>query len=363
MSSSTDSSTTSGEKSTIRESAANVDSTDEDRYWSVGQRDRPRSPLVWLVGIPVLLGGFFVPAVVDDSFYLSLMLEGALLSAMGVGIGFLAHRTGLVSLGHGAFYGGSAYCVAFAATHWGWGPGAAGLIGLAAGTILAVAFGAMAVRTPGISFVMLTLALGQALWILVVQTRFRPITGAYDGLPVKYDQSIVGWGRAEITDAGTFWPMAWLVLVITVVSIYFIGRSHFGKVLEAIRENEERARFSGFDTYTPRVLAFVISGIPAAAAGSLFALHATFVSPSLLHWSSSTDVVIAALLGGVTSVFGPIIGVFAFEFARDQFAQGGNILLYTGLGLIAVMVFAPDGLVGIFQRLGRRLHGALSIGK
>ena len=113
--------------------------------------------------------------------------------------------------------------------------------------------GALCIRTPGMGFLMLTLAFGQALYQLSIQTSVRDVTGAFDGLAVTWgvDDTFLGMTQAEVGAADTFWPIAWVVLVLVAFGLWIVGRSRFGVVLEAIRENEERARFSGYNTYRP----------------------------------------------------------------------------------------------------------------
>jgi len=210
---------------------------------------RRRQALV-AVGVAVVVGllGTQLPSVLSSSYYLSIVTDGVVLGIMAIGIGFLAHRCGLFSLGHTAFYGSAAYGVAIATAHWGWGPTEATLFAVAGGTLLAVAIGAVVVRTPGMGFLMLTLAFGIALYQVSILTSVRSVTGAFDGLTVTYPTSKTFFGltQAQLGDAKTFWPIAWCVLVAIALGLWALGRSRFGVVLEAIRENEERARFSGF---------------------------------------------------------------------------------------------------------------------
>jgi branched-chain amino acid transport system permease protein len=305
------------------------------------------------VGAVVLGLGLLLPVLVPDAYYLGIAVDGALLGILAMSVGFLMHRCGLVSLGQAAFFGTAAYLVGIATTHWAWRPAGAAVTAVIGGAALAFLIGAIVVRTPGMSFVMLTLAFGQALWAASNQTTARPITGGFDGLVVRYRDTLFGLSRGALGDAAVFWPIAWTALVCIATVMAVVGRSRFGVLLEAIRENEERARFSGFDTYWPRVAAFTLAGTVAAIAGALFAVHKSFVSPDLLDWSTSGNALVAAIVGGVGSIAGPAIGGFLYIFGRDRFAGGGNLEFYTGLGLIVVLVFAPGGITGGLARLLR----------
>ncbi|MEA2124079.1 MAG: branched-chain amino acid transport system permease protein, partial [Solirubrobacteraceae bacterium] len=313
------------------------------------------------VAIAALLLGYLVPSFVPDQYYMGIVVDGVVLGILAIGIGFLAHRCGLISLGHTAFYGFSAYALAAATTHWGWGPTQAVVFSLIGGTLLAVAIGALVIRTPGMGFLMLTLAFGQALYALSIQTSMRNVTGAFDGLPVTYgaDQTFLGLSAAELGAADTFWPIAWTCLVLVAFGLWIVGRSRFGIVLEAIRENEERARFSGFNTYLPRLAAFAISGGCASLAGVLFALRANFVSPDTLNFVTAGDSLVAAIVGGFAVLIGPVVGGLLYIYAQGQFSDGGNLQLYTGAALILVVVFLPGGVTGFavrqFSRVASRL--------
>jgi branched-chain amino acid transport system permease protein len=314
-----------------------------------------------IVGVVVLILGFFVPSLVSDPYYMGIAADGVVLGILALGIGFLAHRCGLISLGHTAFFGGTAYGVAIATTHWGWSPLSATVFAIVGGVLLSLAIGALTVKTPGMSFLMLTLAFGQALYQLSIQTSVRSVTGAFDGLAVTWgaDDSFLGMTQSEVGAANTFWPIAWVVLVLVAFSLYIIGRSRFGVVLEAIRENEERARFSGYNTYLPRLWAFAISGLCASLAGALFALKASYVSPDVLSFVLAGDSLIAAIVGGFTILVGPVIGAVLYIYAQGEFAETGNLQLYTGIAMIIAVVFLPGGITGFGLAVYRKLRGML----
>jgi branched-chain amino acid transport system permease protein len=308
--------------------------------------------------VAVLVLGLFVPQVVTDPYYMGIAADGVVLGILAMGIGFLAHRSGLISLGHTAFYGGAAYGIAIATTHWGWGPMQASLFAIVGGTLLAVGVGALVIRTPGMGFLMLTLAFGQALYQLSILTSVRSVTGAFDGLAVTWGptDSFFGMTQAELGAADTFWPLAWVALVIIAFGLWVAGRSRFGIVLEAIRENEERARFSGYNTYVPRLMAFALSGLCASVAGVLFALKASFVSPDVLSFVLAGDSLIAAIVGGFTLLLGPVVGAILYIYAQGQFSETGNLQLYTGLAMIVAVVFLPGGVTGSAAALAKKVR-------
>jgi branched-chain amino acid transport system permease protein len=309
-----------------------------------------------VVTVVVLVLGLFVPTFVTDPYYMGIAADGIVLGILAIGIGFLAHRSGLISLGHTAFYGGAAYGIAIATTHWGWGPFQAAVFAVAGATLLSVAVGALVIRTPGMGFLMLTLAFGQLLYQVSILTSVRDVTGAFDGLGVTWsaDATFLGMTQAEVGAADTFWPIAWVTLVLVGFGLWVAGRSRFGVILEAIRENEERARFSGYNTYYPRLAAFAISGFCAALAGALFALKASFVSPDVLSFLVAGDTLIAAIVGGFTILGGPVFGALLYIYAQGEFAETGNLHLFTGLALIITLAFLPGGITGFVAQLFNR---------
>jgi len=312
------------------------------------------------VALIALVAGQAVPFIADR-FLMSLLLDGAILALLALGIGFLARHLGLISLGHTAFFGGAAYSLAIAATHWDWGPTPAAVFGFGTGTVLAAGVGVLVVRASGMAFLMLTLALGQALYQVCIQTAVRPYTGAFDGLQVEYDmaRTFFGLEASEITSAGIFWRVVWVALVVSAFGLWLIGRSRFGTVLEGIRENEERMRFSGYATFGPRLIAFIVSGAVASLGGVLFALNAGYVSPETLSFVKAGDSLIAAIVGGIGTLLGPIIGAMLYIYAQTNFNASGNLHLYTGIALVLVLALLPGGITGGLTSMYRRFRARL----
>jgi branched-chain amino acid transport system permease protein len=308
----------------------------------------PRTLLVGaVVAIATLVLGLLVPSVLTNSYYMGLAADGVTLAILASGIGFLAHRSGLLSLGHTAFYGGAAYGVAISMAQWGWGPGTAALFGVVGGTVLAAVIGSLAIRLTGFGFLMLTLAFSQALYLVSLLTSLRSVTGAFDGLTMVYadpNATLFGLTQADFGSPDKVWPIGWVCLVLVVFVLWLVGRSRFGVILEAIRENEERARFSGFDTFFPRLIAFTLSGACASIAGALFALRYNYVSPEVLSFVTAGDALIAVLVGGFTLLIGPVVGAGLYVYASAKF--GVNIELYMGTALIIAVVFLPGGITG-----------------
>lgn len=304
----------------------------------------------------ILVVGLGLPLILSNHYYMGLVLDAAILALLALSIGFLARHLGLISLGHTAFFGGAAYATAIAATHWGLSPLAGAGIGVVAGVGISLLIGSLVIRATGMGFLMLTLALSQALYQISIQPVAREITGAYDGLHLQFDSgsTFLGIKTSQLMVPATFWPIAWSVLVVVAFLLWFISKSKFGSLLEGIRENEERMRFSGFETYLPRLAAFVISGTIASLGGVLFVLNAAYVSPETLGFVQSGDALIAAIIGGLGTLLGPVLGALIFSLGGSFLNTGGNLLLYMGILLVLVLVFMPGGLTGAAGKLRKK---------
>lgn len=307
--------------------------------------------------VVILLAGLALPYVLTNRYYMSLSVAAMILAFHALAVGFLARHLGLISLGHVAFFGGSAYCMGIAMTHWGWSPMMAAIFAFVAGAVAAILMGALIIRFSGMGFLMLTLALGQALYTISIQPVARDITGAYDGLQLSAapDATFLGVSFSSLMAPATFWPFAWVTLILVIYGLWWVGRSRFGSLLEGIRENEERMRFSGIDTFWPRLTAFTISGAVASLGGVLFALNGQYVSPQVLGFLEAGNALIAAIIGGLGALLGPVVGAVIYTFGHSFMNYGGNLQLFMGALLVIVLVFFRGGLAGLAQPIMTRL--------
>ena len=195
---------------------------------------------------------------------------------------------------------------------------AASAFTLLASTVVSAMIGALIVRARPLPFAMLTLALAQMLRSFVLITDFRPITGGDDGLALSYEGAFFGFNLAQLSKPEGFWPVAWLALCGVMALAWAVGRSPAGQVLRAIKANEERMRFSGFDTYWPRVMAFTLAAFMAAVAGLLTGLYTAFASPELLDFSTGGNALVSTLIGGVGTVSGPALGALLYVIGQDR---------------------------------------------
>jgi branched-chain amino acid transport system permease protein len=298
--------------------------------------------------------GYTVPSWLGSPFYLGLANQGLILGVLAVAVAFLMHQCKLVLFGIAAFYGAPAYLFAIASTNWSWSPSAAALFALT-GTLSASFFiGAAIVRAKPLAFAMLTLAIAQMLRQLVLITSLRSITGGEDGINVDFKGALFGLSQQSLAEPRLFWLLGWTVVCVVVLIAIAAVRSHFGRVLRGIRDNEERMRFSGYETFAPRLAAFMLASLIATLGGLLQVLNSGFVSPELLDFALAGNVLVSALIGGAASVIGPIVGAVAFTLGLDQFAASGHLELFTGIAIVVVIAAFPEGLGGFVSALSRR---------
>ncbi len=309
---------------------------------------------ITVLALAVALAGLLAPSLVNSPFYLALLTQATIMAIAAVGVGFLMYQCGLVMFGVAGFYGGAAYVVAMAVNHLGLGTMGAALLGLFGTTTLAVLIGILIVRTRPLPFAMLTLALGQMLRQFVTLTSVRSVTGGDDGLPVSFEGSLLWLDPARFSQPADFWPLAWLGLCAAIVLVWLAGRSRWGLVLRAIRVNEERMRFSGFNTFVPRLAAFALACFLISGAGVLAALSSAFVSPELLDFATGGNILVATIIGGTASALGPVLGSLLFSFGQDQFGASGHLELLTGIAVVVVIAACPSGVYGFLVNLVRR---------
>ena len=313
-----------------------------------------RISLLLSAGAIALVAGALVPTYLAGDFVLRLGSEGLLLGMLALSVAFMMNQAGLVALGAASIYGGAGYLFAIGMSDGGLTPVAALCVGFLVIVAYAAALGALIVRTNPLAFMMLTLAAGEMISHAVLLEGLRDYTGGADGLVVRMKGSILGIDVAEFADPARFWSLAWIVTVLVGLAFWSLGRSRLGAVLRAIRENEERMRFSGFNTFVPRLVAYVLVNAVAAIAGFLHVLNAGFVSPESLGLSVSTNALVAALMGGIAGSLGPILGGLIFSFAQDEFGARGLTQLLTGVAIVLFIVVFPRGVVGGLSSALRR---------
>jgi len=304
------------------------------------QRLLPWLLLAAAVALPWIAGAL------DQGYYVGFVRRLMIYALAATALNFVMGHAGLVSLGHAAFFGAGAYTVAIAMAHgvtsaWIAWPLAAG-----AAALLALAIGALSLRTRGVYFIMITLAFAQMVYYVAVGLKQY---GGEDGISLP-QRSALGFGL----DAADELTLYYVVLALLAATLLLLNRmmdARFGRVLLGIRENEARMQALGYATYRYQLLAFVIAGAAAGLAGALFANHNTFVSPAALHWTQSATFVVMVLVGGIGYRYGGVLGAFALLLLEEVLAAyTDHWHLPLGLVLLAVVFLAPRGLAGTLAR-------------
>jgi branched-chain amino acid transport system permease protein len=257
---------------------------------------------------------------------------------------------GLLSFGHAMFLGTAGYCSAHALKVWGLPPALGILVGVAAAAVLAVVTGYISIRRQGIYFSMITLALSQLLYFIYLQVPFTHGEDGIQGIP----QGRL-FGVLDLSNPTVLYYVVLLGFLGGFLLIYRIINSPFGEVLKSIRENEQRAISLGYRTDQYKLLAFILSGTLAGFAGSLKVFVAQNASLTDVHWSMSGEVVLMTLVGGLGTIFGPVVGAFVIIAMQQYLASYGQwvTVIQGAIFVICVLTFRR-GVVGEIAHYFRR---------
>ena len=305
--------------------------------------------LLWLV---LLTMPFWIGAVGG---YTELASRVVVMALAATALNFLLGYTGTLSFGHAAYFELAAYGAGMTLKYVAPSTGLGMLIGVAVGTLAAAAIGALIVRLRGVYFAMVTIAFGQVFYFIAF--RWNTVTGGDDGL--------TGWRRLPLDLAGirldiqnhdtAFYYLALACFALSAGAMALLLSSPFGRTLHAIRENERRARFLGIAVERHLWLSFVISCAFVSLAGTLYALLNNFTDPRALRWDMSGNFVIMAVLGGMRSFWGPLVGAAVFVVLQDYVSSHTeNWMSVVGLIFVLVVLFFPRGVLGLVQRRGEQ---------
>jgi branched-chain amino acid transport system permease protein len=279
-----------------------------------------------------------------DSFVLILFTRVLILALAAVSLNLIIGYGGMVSFGHAAYLGIGGYAVGILAKEG----IASGLVqwpvAIAASALFALVVGALSLRTRGVYFIMITLAFAQMIYFVAIGLdRY----GGDDGLTI-YQRSQFG-GVFDLNNKTLFY---YLCFALVLASIYLVSRlinSRFGLAIRGARSNDRRMRAIGFPTFRYRLVCFVIAGALCGLAGALLANHTNFISPAMMHWTRSGDLIVMVVLGGLGSLFGPLIGAVTFlllEEALSRVTQYPDLIL--GPLLLLVAIYVHGGIAGSF---------------
>jgi branched-chain amino acid transport system permease protein len=305
------------------------------------------------VGAVVILAMLVYPFVVAD-YPRALAAEIYIFAIFAMSLDLLLGFTGLMSLGHAAFFGLGAYAVAILGTLLGinaWLALIAGVLLAAAGAAL---IGFFCVRTSGIPFLMLTLAFAQLVFSIAL--KWRDVTGGSDGMAIAEKPGFFGFDLANSL------PMYFMALVFLLLSYWALRRllnAPLGHVFVGIRENEPRMLAIGYPTRAYKLLAFTIAGAFAGLSGALYAIFNSFISPDALYWTASGDILIMTMLGGAGTLIGPAIGAGVFLLMKNVVSSySEHWLAIIGTIFICCVLFFPGGIWGALRQLRWRRRKA-----
>ncbi len=319
----------------------------------------------WIVNAVLAMALLIVPLValwINEPFYVTLATRVAILALAGVGLNLALGLGGMVSFGHAAYFGLGGYVAGIMAHHaftglpmwigvtgsnqmlwiWLW---AALLSGF-----LALIIGALSLRTSGIFFIMITLAFAQMIFYFTLSW---PAYGGEDGLPIFVRNQFPGLNTMRPWD---MFILSYGVLMLALVFFAMLRAARFGAALMAIRQNPDRAAAVGISPFGVKLAAFVLSGMITGLAGAMMADLTRFVSPAMIAWQMSGELIVIIILGGVGRLFGPVAGaaiLVAFEVIFGGITEHWQFFL--GLILLGVVLFARGGLIGLLA--GRARHG------
>ena len=319
---------------------------------------RPELPLAAVAAV-VLIALALVPQVVD-LYQTQLLIYGLIAAIAALGFNVLLGYTGLLSFGHSAFFGIGAYTIAFLLRYLNIHSMELYLaIGLVVVALTSVLFGYICVRHTRIFFGILTLALSQVLYSLALKLFW--VTGGTDGLRVARPSLL--FGLITFSGAGsfqrfiqTYYYYVLALFAVSVVILWVIVHSPFGKALQAIRDNETRAAFLGLRIRRFRLIAFTISGTFTGLAGILWAPLNGLATPDVLYWTFSGEIVFTALLGGFRSFAGPIVGGIVFTYLKTYaVATTEYWQALLGAVLVILVIVLPTGIVGAVSQLAAKI--------
>jgi branched-chain amino acid transport system permease protein len=308
--------------------------------------------ILWSVAVLLLIALPPFVIAIGQPFYLDVARRILILAIAAVSLNLILGYGGLVSFGHAAYLGIGAYAVGilgFYGITSGW---LQWPVAIAASAVVALAIGAVSIRTSGIYFIMITLAFTQMLYYLGISLEEY---GGDDGMRLRAKSQFSG--LIDLRDPVAFYYLCLALMLIAVYLVYKLVNSRFGMVLRAAKSNDARTRAIGFSPYPYRLAAFVIAGAMCGLSGALYANHTNYITPGLMSWQQSGDIMFMVILGGMASTAGPVLGTFALLVVEELLkawtyprfiADHWQVVL--GPLLILSVIFFRRGLAGIFYK-------------
>ena len=336
-----------------------------DRHGAASNRNSVigRTGLLALAVVAVLLVVFAPVAQVIQPFWLNQLTIILIFALFALSLDFVFGYAGLLSFGHAAMFGMGGYAAAFLLQ----GVTGNALVVLPAavlaGLVTAAIIGWLSVRARGIYFAMLTLAFAQ----LFYTTMFNDIPATLLGVDTVTggDNGLIGFQTfglpgVELGSLVSYYYFALAIVALSMAVIVRLANSPFGRVLAGIRENEDRIAFLGYDVDRYKIVAFTISGGFAGLAGGLYVPYQSTAQPGMLHWTMSGELIVMTLLGGMGTLWGPMLGAALVTYLEDVLSAFGGWEIVLGTVYVFVVIFAPRGLAGVINRVREDPKNALS---
>ena len=288
---------------------------------------------------------FFLP-----EYHHGVMARVLVLAVFAMGYNLLFGYAGLLSLGHAMFFAAGLYGAGLTMYHLDWGVPAAFLAGLASGALLALAVGVLALRTKGVAFMIVTMMFAQVAYLLIYY--FSVWTRGDEGLVIQQQARAMtlGGSRLDLTDPAVRYMAALALFAIVLAVTLTVVRSSFGRVLVAIRENEERTKMLGYDTFANKLIAMAASGAISAAAGAAYVILFGYVGSTLASVQYSILPLLWVLLGGAATTLGPLVGTLFMYYVVDiTSAYTSAYMLIVGVALILLVLYFPKGVLGTIR--------------
>ncbi|RDI00661.1 branched-chain amino acid ABC transporter permease [Caldimonas thermodepolymerans] len=310
-----------------------------------GVLDHPLHWPVALVLLALLVAFPLAAEALDESFYIGLGSRILIFALAATSLNLILGFGGMVSFGHAAFLGIGGYAVGILMQEGITSAWIAWPVAVAAAAAFSFVIGAISLRTRGVYFIMITLAFAQMLYYVMISLRDY---GGEDGLPLPARSTL---GALDLGDDASFYYVVLVLFVLAFLAIQRLLNARFGHVLQAARENETRMAAIGFPVYRYRLAAFTLAGALAGLAGALAANQSGIISPALMHWSQSGQLMVMVILGGVGHLYGGFVGALVL-LLLEEIAVGYTIHWQFGVGavLLLVVLVAPQGLVGLLPR-------------
>ena len=297
----------------------------------------------WAIVVAMLVLLPPVAAALQQPFYLDLVRKVMIFAIAAASLNLILGYGGMVSFGHAAYLGVGGYAVGILAFYginsgwlqWGMAIGASALV--------ALAIGAVSIRTSGIYFIMITLAFTQMLYYLGISLEEY---GGDDGMRIKARSEFSG--LIDLGDPVAFYYLALVLMLACLYLVHRLTNSRFGMVMRAAKSNEPRSRAIGFSPYAYRLVAFVIAGAMCGLAGAMFANHTAYITPEFMHWTRSGEIMFMVILGGIATTAGPLLGALVLLVVETLLAgwtEHWQVIL--GPLLIFSVLFFRRGLAGL----------------